>query len=158
MDKTLFQFLNSEFHLTPIKGKFSPIQFQKEIMEIHKIYTFPSEKGTLPFIIFDLNKQVYIGITLARCSSDLLVALAKKTIGFVKSKQEQKNSIFEISLMQYMFPKDFSSNRLIAFSILAVDNIIQKEEFQKKIQFLQELQKNLVVRIDHLVSLVGDKE
>jgi hypothetical protein len=119
-----------------IKGKCLPIQTHTGVEPIQQIFTFDSSRKNFPYIFIVTKTHYYLGITLARQSSDFLVNLAKKIIS--------EKKITKINLMQYMLPKDISSLKLIIFRelIQEVDfNSTQKELTDIQTQFTEKQQK-----------------
>jgi hypothetical protein len=131
-----------------IKGKFDAIQTQDRVEEIKALITFrePSIKQSLPGVILQTSQQVFIGITFARNSSDLLLLLGKKVL---HAKTEKTGPKF--SLMQYMFPKDYSSTKLLILTSLQ-----SLDEFNTQWNTLKSLQSEFLKKLARLVDSVKD--
>jgi len=124
-----------------IKGKCLPIQTHSGVEAIQQIFTFDSKRKNFPFIFIVTKTHYFLGITLARQSSDFLVNLAKAIIS--------KQKITKINLMQYMFPKEFTSLKLIVFR-----DISQEEEFHNTQEELSLLQTYFIENQQHIIESI----
>lgn len=124
-----------------IKGKCLPIQTHSGVEAIQQIFTFDSKRKNFPFIFIVTKTHYFLGITLARQSSDFLVNLAKAIIS--------KQKITKINLMQYMFPKEFTSLKLIVFR-----DITQEEEFHNTLEELSLLQTYFIENQQHIIESI----
>lgn len=105
------EWLQQQENLTLVKGKYISLTTMGYIEEIKKICTFKSPKNNFPFLFFQSKVNFYLGITLARQSSDLLVLIAKKLLNKVPFTDPPSESNYY--LIQYMLPQDFASLKLI---------------------------------------------
>jgi len=128
--------IQTQLNCKKIKGKCLPIQTHGGVEVIQQIFTFDSKRKNFPYIFIVTKTHYFLGITLARQSSDFLVNLAKNIIS------EQK--ITKINLMQYMFPKEYTSLKLILFRELTQEaefGGIQNELSQIQTEFIDKQQK-----------------
>jgi hypothetical protein len=132
--------------LLKIKGKYTPLSTPQSIEQVDAIWIIESKKKFLPYIFIETNQTKYLGIALARNSSDLLNAIAKKLILNQKAKTKLTESSF---LIQYMFPNDFSSVKLFA---LTEWKDINQATFL--FSWYEEIQTLFLQKISHLVSLI----
>jgi hypothetical protein len=131
-----------------VKGKYTPLVTKAGIEQIKKISLLESTKRYYPYLFFETEKNIYVGITLARQSSDLLVLIAKKYI----TQLRKENHDFSMNLIQYTLPNDYSSNKLILISKLEPNSdIITLKELLTKIQ------EGFSQRLNQLAESVGDK-
>lgn len=115
MGKTPMGTDKTGLNLVPIKGKCTPLATPTGVEKIKHVFSFESPQKLLPFYLFETKVHSYIGITLARQSSDFLVLLAKKTIAQYKSSHNATTGKFFV--MQYQLPKDYASVKLIVLSV-----------------------------------------
>jgi len=110
-----------------VKGKLIPLQINKKIEVIEQVITFQSKKRHYPYIFFQGKSLDFLGIALARHSSDLLNMIARNLIIPMK--------FHGINLIQYYFPKELNSIKLIA--LFKWENI---DDFKKILSNLDEIQ------------------
>ena len=110
-----------------VKGKFPPLQIDKKIEVIEQIITFQSKKRHYPYVLFQGKSINFLGIVLSRQSSDLLNMIARKLIISMH--------FHGINLIQYYFPKELNSIKLIV--LLKWESI---DEFKKILSNLDEIQ------------------
>ena len=103
------EFIHSQNNVSEIKGKLAPLLEQHGIQEVESIWILSAVKQNLPVIFIKKQNKYYMGITLARQSSDLLVAIGKKII-----KNNWKNDVPKY-MVQYRFPKDLNSLKLVLY-------------------------------------------
>jgi len=137
------QLIKNQPNCKKIKGKYLPIQTHTGIESIEQIFTFDSQRKNYPFIFMVTKTHYYLGITLARQSSDFLVNLAKKMISDYK--------ITKINLMQYMLPKDISSLKLILFR-----EIGQAIELNDIIKDFSEIQTRFIAKQQKIIDSIKD--
>ncbi len=126
-----------------VPGKLSPLQIDKKIEVIEQIITFQSKKKYYPYIFFQGKSLNFLGIVLARHSSDLLNMIARKLLISMKFRG--------LNLIQYHFPKELNNIKLIA--LFKWENI---DNFYKTIGDLDEIQINFDQTIKKFVKLAID--
>ena len=126
-----------------VKGKFSPLQIDKKIEVIEQIITFQSKKRFFPYVLFHGKSLEFLGIVLSRQSSDLVNMIARKIIIPMKFQ--------EINLIQYYFPKEINSIKLIA--LFKWKNI---DDFKKILSNLDEIQIKFDGSLKKFVNLALD--
>ena len=115
-----------------LRGKHSPlselVDNTPKILKIENIYIIPESKNIILFIIKNHlklpKKRIFLAISIASQSSDLLVNIAKKI-----SKNNEN-----IRLVQYSLYPDTSRVNLIAMS-----ELLSPEDYEQSIDFLLEL-------------------
>jgi len=117
-----------------LRGKHSPlselVNSAPKILKIENIYIMPESNHHLLFIIKNHvkkpKKRIFLGISIASQSSDLLVNIAKKM-----SKNKEN-----IRFVQYsLYPDTFRVN------LIAMLEVLSSEEYEGSINFLSELRK-----------------
>ena len=126
-----------------VPGKLSPLQIDKKIEVIEQIITFQSKKKYYPHIFFRGKSLNFLGIVLARHSSDLLNMIARKLLISMNFRG--------LNLIQYHFPKEMNSIKLIAlFNWENIDN------FNKILGNLEQIQKNFGQTLKKFTKLAID--
>ena len=125
--KLLLKLVKTQESSKNVQGKLIPLQIDKNIEVIEQIITFQSKKRYYPYIFFRGNSLDFLGIVLARHSSDLLNMIARKLI--------IPMNFHGINLIQYYFPKEVNSIKLI--SLFKWKNI---DDFKKILGNLDEIQ------------------
>jgi hypothetical protein len=143
MDKNFIQITKVQNNFRVLKGKYTPIQVRAKLIQPEKIITFDSRRALLPFVCFHGTAENLFGTVIARQSSDILVKIAKKLIILEKSEN------FNLNLMQYRFPKETASLKLIIFC--SWDDHNNFEQIKEK---LQAFQKEFLHKVQKLVDLV----
>ncbi len=123
-----------------VPGKLFPLQIDKKIEVIEQIITFQSKKKYYPYIFFRGKSLNFLGIVLARHSSDLLNMIARRLLISMKFSG--------LDLIQYHFPKELNSIKLIAlFKWEGIDN------FNKIVCNLEQIQINFDQTIKKFIKL-----
>jgi len=125
--KLLIKLVKTQESSKIVKGKLSPLQIDKKIEVIEQIITFQSKKRYYPYVFFLGKSLDFLGIVLARHSSDLLNMIARKLIISMK--------LHGINLIQYHFPKEANSMKLI--TLFNWENV---DDFKKILGTLDEIQ------------------
>ncbi len=120
-----------------VRGKCTPLFIESSIQEIKKLYTFSSLKKTLPFVFFQMKEFVFLGIVIARQSSDLEAILASKLIRKMGKKHRDFDSS-NFKIIQYRFPEDLNSLKLIV-----IRDWVDIEDFESITTNLQDIQSNM---------------
>ena len=119
MHKQFRVVIEAQEDFAKFKGNFAPIQIHDLFEKFYIIETFPGSHRNLPFIFLDGQHDGYLGIVLARQSSDFLVALAKKMIRYLKNQIKERPGLEKVmekvSIMQYRLPGEEASLKLILF-------------------------------------------
>lgn len=137
------EFILSQANILEIKGKYAPIQDQDGIQEVECIWVLAAVKQNLPVLFIKIQKKYFIGVTLARQSSDLLGMIGKKVI-----KNHWKSKIPKY-LIQYRLPKDLNSLKLILYCEWA-----EFEEYEKIISQLVDIQEYFQKSIEKIADLI----
>ena len=111
--KLLLELVKTQESSKNVQGKLIPLQIDKKIEVIEQIITFQSKKKYYPYIFFQGKSLNFLGIVLARQSSDLLTMIARKLLISMNFNG--------IKLIQYYFPKETNSMKLI--SVFPWENI-----------------------------------
>ena len=125
--KLLLELVKTQESSKNVQGKLISLQIDKNIEVIEHVITFQSKKRYYPYIFFRGKSLVFLGIVLARHSSDLLNMIARKLI--------IPMNFHGINLIQYYFPKELNSIKLIA--LFKWENI---DAFKKILNNLDEIQ------------------
>lgn len=131
-----------------VKGKYTPLTTSTGIEEIKKISILESRKPNYPYLFFESTSNIYVGLTIARQSSDLILLIAKKYINQLRKENKEVN----IYLIQYMLPNDYSSNKLIVLSRLEPDTNIEKLK-----EFLSKIQEEFLLKLNQIAESFGAK-
>lgn len=142
-DKLLLELIKTQESSKDVPGKLSPLQIDKNIEVIEQIITFQSKKKYYPYILFHGKTLDFLCITLARHSSDLLNMIARKILISM--------NFHGLNLIQYHFPKEMNSVKLIA--LFKWENI---DNFEKIIADLDEIQINFDKTLKKFIKLVID--
>jgi hypothetical protein len=126
-NKLLLKLVKTQESSKMVKGKFPPLQIDKKIEVIEQIITFQSKKRHYPYVLFQGKSINFLGIVLSRQSSDLLNMIARKLIISMH--------FHGINLIQYYFPKELNSIKLIV--LFKWENI---DDFKKILSDLDEIQ------------------
>jgi hypothetical protein len=129
-----------------VKGKYTPLMTSQGIEEIRIISLLESTKPHLPYLFIETEKNYYIGLTLARNTSDLLVLIAKNELRKIKSKEVST----PFYLIQYMLPADFSSNKLIVLAPLS-----ESVDVHQLKTHLQTLQHVFLMKLNQLADSIN---
>jgi len=125
--KLLLELVKKQESSKNVPGKLIPIQIDKKIEVIEKIITFQSKKRYYPYIFFQGKSLDFLGIVLARNSSDLLTMIVRKLLISMNFNG--------IKLIQYYFPKEANSVKLIV--LFKWENI---DNFKKRLTELEQIQ------------------
>ena len=126
-----------------VKGKFPPLQIDKKIEVIEQIITFQSKKRYYPYVFFQGKSLDFLGIVLARNSSDLLTMIVRKLLISMNFNG--------IKLIQYYFPKEANSVKLIV--LFKWENI---DNFKNTIADLDEIQIKFDKTLKKFIKLALD--
>ena len=150
-------FLGTKAKLKKFRGKKAPISYHSDIYEILDIYQFPSDLPHYPLFYFQAKRIQYIGITLARQSSDFVKLVAKKILRdpmlnkfSLKTPFTHDNGSLDLSktsLLEYHFPRDNMSLKLIL--LVQWLDLDQYEAIEGLLKFLQ---KEFIVQLKNLVK------
>ena len=145
--------LKSQYKLQKLHGKFYAIQYGSEIVKIRKIHIFPSKKMNYPYLCFETKKFTFLGLVIARQSSDLLTHIAKKTIlELKKSLNAEVCAFFELNsvkLIHYKLPLENHQVQLIVFF-----NWSKEEDTTDILRNLKTIQVKYTEKISSLASVV----
>src|SRR5208283_3321275 len=137
MQNAFYDFCRSLTNFKTVSGKFSSIQFESELKYIKRIGHWDSGKKNLPFVIFQTANESFLGIVLARQSSDFLAGLAKRVLSKLDCEGNESNEKSKSVLLQYMFPKEFASTKLIV--LVKWINRFDFQAFTQKLLSIQQL-------------------
>ena len=87
------------YDLFRVKGKLPPIQEQGKIEHIKDIYMIKDPKCTYQTLYIHGKEREFLGIVVARQSSDFLALVAQKMV-----KKWSSSTKFPIVVLQYPFP------------------------------------------------------
>ena len=96
--------------LIRVKGKLPAIQDRGQIEDIKDIYILEDAKSTFPTLYIHGKSKEFLGIVIARQSSDFLAMLAQKLV-----KNGKVSSEHPMAILQYPFP-----TYLVGMSLLAI--------------------------------------
>ena len=139
--KLLLKLVKKQESSKIVQGKLSPLQIDKKIEVIEQIITFQGKKKFYPYILFHGKTLDFLCITLARHSSDLLNMIARKLLISMNCQG--------MYLIQYHFPKEMNSIKLIA--LFKWENI---DNFEKIIADLDEIQIKFDKTLKKFITLV----
>ena len=139
-NKLLLELVKKQESSKIVQGKLSPLQIDKKIEVIEQIITFQSKKKYYPYILFHGKTLDFLCITLARHSSDLLSMIARKLISSM--------NLHGLNLIQYHFPKEMNSIKLIV--LFRWENV---EDFKKILSNLDEIQIKFNETLNNFINL-----
>ena len=139
-NKLLLELVKKQESSKIVQGKLSPLQIDKKIEVIEQIITFQSKKKYYPYILFHGKTLDFLCITLARHSSDLLKMIARKLLISM--------NFHGLNLIQYHFPKEVNSIKLIA--LFRWENI---DDFKKILADLDEIQIKFNETLNNFINL-----
>lgn len=121
--KELRKYIRSHYSVDRIKGKFTSFYGKQGVQEIKEFFILQTPVQFQNICFICTKKKVFIGYIYARQSSDFLVSLIKSIL-LDKITDNQSNSIDfpwkkeNFHILQYRFPKDTQSLKLIVVSEL----------------------------------------
>ena len=134
---------------TYYKGKFSALYTSTGIESVDKCASFDSLLKHHPLFYFQTKNHKFLGISLARQSSDLQVIIAKHVLKELMEKNEEISAIIgKTAMMQYRIPKDQTSLKLI--SLLEWTDV---SEFIPLTQILQVIQSEFRQKLKQIAAL-----
>ena len=142
-NKLLLKLVKTQESSKSVKGKLIPLQINKKIEVIEQIITFQSKKRYYPYIFFQGKSLDFLGIVLARHSSDLLTMIARKLLISM--------SFNELKLTQYYFPKE--SNNIKLITLFKWKNI---DKIKKILSDLDQIQRKFDETLKKLTKLALD--
>ena len=143
MKKSAFQAFSSRTGFQRVKGKFSPFSTSAGIESIKEVAIFASNRKNYPFYLFETSNSIFLGIMLARQSSDLLVLIADRVM------KEMKLPFSGVKLVQYAFPKENTGAKL-----LALVSVSEPRKTEPILEGLQKLQAQYIDKLNHLADKV----
>ena len=141
--KLLLELVKNQDSSKNVQGKLSPLQIDKKIEVIEQIITFQSKKKYYPYILFHGKNLDFLCITLARHSSDLLNMMARKVLISM--------NFHGLNLIQYYFPKEMNSIKLIA--LFKWENI---DNFEKILVDLDQIQRKFNETLKNFINIALD--
>ncbi|WP_457557731.1 hypothetical protein [Candidatus Harpocratesius sp.] len=137
------RYVKNKYTLLRISGKFAPILRKNEEIKITRIYLLNPKISSMKNICFFFTKSnLWLGVILSHQTSELLMKIAKKiTRNQIHQKYsnqyELKEKLFSYFLVQYRFPNDLQSIKLILLiSIRDISEILENLEFLSEIRIL----------------------
>lgn len=141
--KLLLELVKKQESSKNVPGKLIPLQIDKKVEVIEQIITFQTKKRYYPYVFFQGKSLDFLGIVLARNSSDLLSMIVRKLLISMNFNG--------MKLIQYYFPKEANSVKLIVlFKWEIIDN------FKKIISDLDEIQIEFDGSLKKFVNLALD--
>jgi len=125
--KLLLELVKKQKSSKTVPGKLIPLQIDKKVEVIEQIITFQTKKRYYPYVFFQGKSLDFLGIVLARNSSDLLSMIVRKLLISMNFNG--------IKLIRYYFPKEANSVKLIV--LFKWENI---DNFKNIIADLDEIQ------------------
>ncbi|MHA1612540.1 MAG: hypothetical protein ACTSYU_10850 [Promethearchaeota archaeon] len=124
--RELKKYLNKNFDLLQVKGKFIDLLVKNQPTKLKKVYLLRNPQLSRQMCFLITEKQIFCGCILARQSSDFMVKLAKQLItDTLQSLDEDIDGIhwaniekIKFNLIQLRFPNDFQSLKLIVLTPL----------------------------------------
>ncbi|MCK5344511.1 MAG: hypothetical protein KAR20_13950 [Candidatus Heimdallarchaeota archaeon] len=130
------------YDLYRVRGKLPPIQEREGIEPIKDIYIIEYTKNKFPTLFMQGNSKSFLGIILARQSSDFLALIAQKRV-----KEGEIQTRYPISVVQYPFP-----TYSIGTSLLALTPWLDVEELEPIFSYLRTFQKSFRSKLRTLLE------
>ncbi len=141
--RLLLELVKKQESYKNVPGKLIPLQIDKKVEVIEQIITFQSKKRYYPYIFFQGKSLNFLGIVLARNSSDLLTMIVRKLLISMNFNG--------IKLIQYYFPKEANSIKLIVLIKWEIN-----DNFKKIISDLDEIQIKFDKTLKKFIKLALD--
>ncbi len=141
--RLLLELVKKQESYKNVPGKLIPLQIDKKVEVIEQIITFQSKKRYYPYIFFQGKSLNFLGIVLARNSSDLLTMIVRKLLISMNFNG--------IKLIQYYFPKEANSIKLIVLFKWEIN-----DNFKKIISDLDEIQIKFDKTLKKFIKLALD--
>ena len=125
--------LSENFKLQKVRGQFSPIIINSIVVDLTNVYKF-GENLFFPLFYLKTRDKHFLGITIAKQSSDIVNILAKQ---FLKQYSGTFTPKKQLKILEYHFPNDNHHLKL-----LVLVEWTEIEDHNTLIQILTETQKN----------------